>query len=96
MCHSLNKQAPYHITNIYLTLFSCIFTRTENQSGQQGGQSPVAEPPTPCVLHPIYQVSALPGTPSILGSLLRLQAHPTSPLLSHPAPTSPMNILALV
>lgn len=33
ICHSLNKQAPYHITNIYLTLFSCTFTSREKESG---------------------------------------------------------------
>lgn len=33
ICHSLNKQAPYHITNIYLTLFSCTFTSREREGG---------------------------------------------------------------
>lgn len=32
ICHSLSKQAPYHITNIYLTLFSCTFTSRERES----------------------------------------------------------------
>lgn len=30
ICHPLNKQAPYHIINIYLTLFTWIFSRQAN------------------------------------------------------------------
>lgn len=34
ICHPLNKQAPYHITNIYLTLFSWAFTRQAKRLGR--------------------------------------------------------------
>lgn len=96
ICHLLNKQAPYHITNIYLTLFSWAFTSQAKWLGRGVG-SPIPrllwqKGQISCVLHPICKVSGCPSSASMKSSSLNpCISHSTikfscPPLLLHPSP----------